>query len=71
MHRVKKRKYPEVEEGDEVMVYTKINNFQKERDPIWSENKNKVSKIDVSHGQRFVLEGRERPLMRHEMLLIK
>jgi len=72
MHRVKKRKYPEVEEGDEVRVYTKKKNFQKERVPIWSENKYKVSKIDVSHGQRFYfLEGRERPLMRHEILLIK
>ena len=45
MHRVKKRKYPEVEEGDEVRVYTKKKNFQKERVPIWSENKYKVSKM--------------------------
>ena len=38
IHRIKKRIYPDVEEGDQVRVYTKKKHFQKERVPIWSEN---------------------------------
>lgn len=72
IHRIKKRVYPDVEEGDQVRVYTKKKNFQKERVPIWSENKYKIQKIESSYGQKFYyLEGRERPLMRHEILLVK
>jgi hypothetical protein len=37
LHRVKKRKYPDVNVGDSVRVYTKKKNFQKERVPVWSE----------------------------------
>ena len=70
MHRVKKRRYKDVNVGDDVRVYTKKKNFQKERVGVWSENKYKVIKIEESHGQKFYYtEGRERPLLRHEMLL--
>jgi hypothetical protein len=72
MKRVKKRKYPDVSIGDYIRIYTKKKNFQKERVPIWSNNKYKVIKIEESHGQNFYhIEGRARPLLRHEILLQK
>ena len=69
VNRVQKRKYPNLEEGDEVRIYTKRKNFAKERVPVWSETKHKVVSIPNSHGQRFYkVEGREKALMRHEIL---
>lgn len=70
-HRVKKRKYPDIANGDEVRIYTKKKNFQKERFGVWSKTTHKVSRIEQSHGQDFYyIEGREKPLMRHEVLKI-
>jgi hypothetical protein len=70
--RVKKRKYPDVSIGDYIRIYTKKKNFQKERIPVWSNNKYKVIKIEQSHGQNFYhIEGRDRSLLRHEILLQK
>ena len=70
LHRVKKRKYPDINVGDSVRVYTKKKNFQKERAPVWSENKYKVEDITENFNQKFYhIEGRDRPLLRHEILL--
>ena len=69
VNRVKKRKYPNIEVGDEVRIFTKKKNFQKERHPPWSQTKHKVLSIESSHGQDFYkVEGREKALMRHEIL---
>ena len=69
VNRVKKRKYPNIEVGDEVRIFTKKKNFQKERHPPWSQTKHKVISIDSSNGQDFYkVEGREKALMRHEIL---
>jgi hypothetical protein len=71
LHRVKKRKYPDINVGDSVRVYTKKKNFQKERVPVWSENKYKVEDITENFNQKFYhIEGRDRPLLRHEILLV-
>ena len=70
MHRVKKRKYPNISVGDDVRIYTKKKQFDKERIPVWSDYKYKVDRIEESHGQNFYhLEGLERPYLRHEILL--
>ena len=70
MHRVKKRKYPDISVGDDVRIYTKKKNFDKERVPVLSDYKYKVIRVDQSHGQNFYhLEGLERPYLRHEILL--
>ena len=71
LHRVKKRKYPDINVGDSVRIYTKKKNFQKERVPVWSENKYKVEDITENFNQKFYhIEGRDRPLLRHEILLV-
>ena len=68
MNRINKRRYPDISINDTVRVYTKKKNFQKERVPVWSENKYKVIKIDRSHGQNlYYIEGRDTALMRHEI----
>ena len=68
-HRLKRKRYPDVEADNTVRVYTKKRNFQKERQPVWSTTKHKVSKIEESHGQKFYhVEGYAKPLMRHEIL---
>ena len=71
LHRVKKRKYTDIHVGDSVRIYTKKKNFQKERVPVWSENKYKVEDITENFNQQFYhIEGRDRPLLRHEILLV-
>jgi hypothetical protein len=55
INRVSKRKYPDIKENDEVRIYTKKKNFQKERVPVWSLNKYTVNKIVNSHGQILLL----------------
>jgi hypothetical protein len=68
-HSVRKRNYPDTAVGDMVRIYTKKKNFQKERVPVWSQYKYKVTKIETSHGQRFYyVDGQTKPMMRHEIL---
>jgi hypothetical protein len=71
INRVSKRKYPDIKENDEVRIYTKKKNFQKERVPVWSLNKYTVNKIVNSHGQDYYyLDGYNKPMLRHEILKI-
>ena len=68
-HRLKRKRYPDVQPDSDVRVYTKKRNFQKERQPVWSATKHKVNKVEESHGQKFYhVEGYAKPLMRHEIL---
>ena len=68
---IKKRKYPDISVGDSVRIYTKKPNFSKERVPVWSINTYIVEKIEEQHGQDFYyVSGRDKPLLRHEILLI-
>jgi hypothetical protein len=69
MHRVNKRKYPDVKEGDRVRIYKKKDKFDKERVPVWSQNVYKVDKIEHVNDQDFYkVEGIERPFLRNEIL---
>ena len=71
LNRISKRKYPEINVGDSVRIYTKKKNFQKERVPVWSDNVYKVDEITENFKQQFYhLEGREKPLLRHEILKV-
>ena len=66
------RKYPPIEVNDKVRIYKKKGKFDKERVPVWSENTFNVDKIEESQGQKFYyVAGRDKPLLRHEILLQK
>ena len=63
-HRLKRKRYPDVQLDSDVRVYTKKRNFQKERQPVWSSTKHKVNKIEESHGQKdHHVEAYTKPLM--------
>ena len=69
VHNIKKRKYPEINIGDNVRYFVKRKNFQKEREPVWSKTLHKITDITQDHGLNFYkVEGYNRPLMRHEVL---
>jgi hypothetical protein len=65
-----KRKYPEIEVNDKVRIYRKRKNFEKGvRVPVWSESIFTVEKIEDSMGQKlYYVSGRDRGLLRHEIL---
>jgi len=72
LNRKTTRKYPPIEVNDKVRIYKKKGKFDKERVPVWSENTFNVDKIEISMGQKFYyVSGREKPLLRHEILLQK
>ena len=65
------RRYPPVEVNDKVRIYKKKGKFDKERVPVWTENLYNVDKIETSMNQKFYyVSGREKPLLRHEILKI-
>ncbi len=71
MNRRSGRKYPEIEVGDQVRVFRKRDKLDKERAPRWSENKYEVTEIVYSLEQKFYhIAGRDKPLMRSEILLV-
>ena len=73
MHRINKRKYPDINVGDKVKIYTKKASFKamKERYSVWSDSSYEVEKIEDKLGQKFYYTtARERPFSRHELLLV-
>ena len=65
------RKYPTINVGDNVKVYKKKDKLDKERVSNWSKDTYKIEDITESIGQPFYkLEGRPKPLMRNEILLV-
>ena len=71
LNRKTTRKYPPIEVNDKVRIYKKKGKFDKERVPVWSENTFNVDKIEISMGQKFYyVAGREKPLLRHEILKV-
>ena len=71
MHRISKRKYPDIDINSNVKIYKKKGKFDKERVPVWSENTFNVDKIETSQGQKFYyVSSRDKPLLRHEILLV-
>ena len=72
VNRVSKRKYPDVSVGDRVKVYTKKDRLDKGRISVWSKDSFEVAGIEASHGQKYYkVAGRDRPLLRHEILLLR
>ena len=65
------RKHPNIAIGDTVRVFKKKDKLDKERISNWSTEKYKVTDIQESMGQKFYkLEGRDKVVMRNELLLI-
>ena len=75
MHRISKRKYPDIHVGDYVKVYKKKDKLDKEHRSVWGERRYKVEDIRESFGQHiYYLEGytqnsKRVPLLRNEILL--
>ena len=65
------RKYPDIEVGNKIRIYTKKGRFDKERVPIWSKSIHEVKEITHNNNQLFyTVSDYPRPLMRHEILKV-
>lgn len=65
------RKYPDIDIGDKVKIYTKKKQFDKEHVPVWSKIDYEVENIEETRGQQFYkLIGLTRSFMRHELLKV-
>ena len=63
------RKYPDINVGDKVKIYTKKKRFDKERKSVWSSDSYNVEGIESSHGQSFYKTSASvKPFLRHEIL---
>ena len=71
--RVSTRKYPKLEVGDNVRLYHKKNQLDKERIALWSDILYKVDEIVVSKRQNMykISNGKDHKYMRHELLKIE
>ena len=71
LHRVSKRKYPDINVGDEVKLYKKKDKFDKENKSVWLTTKQKIELITESHGQKYYhITGYKKPFLRHELLKV-
>ena len=71
LHRVSKRKYPDINVGDEVKLYKKKDKFDKEDKSVWLTTKHKIELITESHGQKYYhITGHRKPYLRHELLQV-
>ena len=69
------RRYPQLQVGDLVKIYTKgAGNYTSRKETVsrWSDKKYKIEKIDrdMTLQKYYVLEGLKRRYLRHELLLI-
>ena len=65
------RTYPHISVGDRVRIYIKKDKLDKERTSIWSKDTYEVARIIESMGQNlYKTTHRDRPYMRHELLLV-
>ena len=71
LHRISKRKYPNVEVGDKVKLYKKKGRFDKENVSVWLPHTHEVALITHSMGQEFYhISGHAKPFLRHEILKV-
>ena len=71
LHRVSKRKYPDINVGDEVKLYKKKDKFDKEDKSVWLTTKHKIELITESYGQKYYhITGHKKPYLRHELLKV-
>ncbi len=77
LHRVNKRKYPDIHVNDNVKVYRKKDKLDKEHIPVWMGKIYKVDNIIKSFGQNnyyldgYTQNGKKVPLLRHEILKVQ
>ena len=72
MHRVHKRRYPDVHVGDKVKMYQKKDTFHKQHISVWTDNAYEVTNISEFDGQQFYhVRGRNKALLRSEILLAR
>ena len=61
------RKYPPLAVGDRVKIMLRYNKFRKEHNPLYSDTKHEIEKIEQKHGLNvYIVNGRER--LRNELL---
>jgi hypothetical protein len=66
------RTYPELHVGDKVKIYKKKDKMDKQQKSVWVDNMYTIENISKSLDQTmYKVTGRDKPLMRHEILLIK
>ncbi len=76
MHRISKRRYPNIEINDNVKVYKKKDKLDKEHIPVWQSKVYKVDNIIEKFGQKYYYldgytqNGKRVPLLRHEILKV-
>ena len=63
------RKYPELKIGDKVKIMLKYNKMKKEHDPLYSDTKYEIVKIEEKHGLKFYYVN-GRPRLRNEILKV-
>ena len=67
----KTRKYPSLEEGSEVKIMRKKGITEKERSSHWLKETFTITKLEKKLGQSyFYVEGRDKPLLRNELLKV-
>ena len=65
------RKYPNLDVGDTVKIYKKKTLLDNERTGVWTNEKYTVDLITETNNQKYYhLRGRERPLLRYEILKV-
>ena len=68
---IKKRKYPDLEAGDKVRLYSKKDKLDKERISVWSKTVCEVKEIKHEKDQdMFYLTNYPKPVLRHELLKV-
>ena len=64
--------YPEVEKGNKVKIYRKRKPGEKVNESVWSNEIYTVEVVTDIHGIKFYkTSSRDRPYLRHEILLVK
>ena len=70
IHRMNKRKYPNINVGDWVKLLKKKTHFEKENISVWSPKIHEVLNIVESHGQKFYkVSNYDKMLLRSDILL--
>ena len=72
MNALSKRRYPRISEGDQVKVFKKAGKYgeAKESKSRWSDESYKVLHINKGINTYYMLEGKSKEYLRHELLLI-
>jgi len=63
------RRYPELKVGDKVKIMLRYNKFRKEHNPLYSDSKYEIEKIEQKHGlNMYIVNGR--PRLKNELIKI-